>query len=268
MITEKVSKNINWDEGVEAVIKKCLLLGNLELAAEVAMKAGRTTEALLIAESGGQKLFDKIKEEYFTNNKDSYIKIFLKSIVQDDYKELVSEKVITAKPHIAWKESLAYIISYLDGKELQELVKDLAEVLLNKCRDINSAIICYILSQQIEIVVDLWKKRTLYQIRKGQDKDEALYLLFEKVSLYRLTCKSNKALLDLDLIVSDVAEFLVHEDAKLAPVAMRFLDSCNYKQANVALMKDRLYNGRQVFMNQKPPQPFQVEKIRVHMSIH
>lgn len=73
MITEKVSKNINWDEGVEAVIKKNLLLGNLELAAEVAFHAGRTTEALLIAEAGGTKIFDKIKERFFSENKDSFI---------------------------------------------------------------------------------------------------------------------------------------------------------------------------------------------------
>lgn len=53
-ITETVSKNSNWDEGVEGIIKRNLLLGNLEYAADVAMKAGRTTEALLIAEAGGE----------------------------------------------------------------------------------------------------------------------------------------------------------------------------------------------------------------------
>ena len=54
MITETVSKNINWDEGVEGIIKRNLLFGNLEYAAEVALKCGRTAEALLIAEAGGQ----------------------------------------------------------------------------------------------------------------------------------------------------------------------------------------------------------------------
>ena len=51
--TETVSKNINWDEGAEGIIKRNLLVGNLEYAAEVALKCGRTTEALLIAEAGG-----------------------------------------------------------------------------------------------------------------------------------------------------------------------------------------------------------------------
>jgi hypothetical protein len=44
-----VSRNSNWDDGYEGIIKKNLLIGNLEYAAEVALKAGRTTEALLIA---------------------------------------------------------------------------------------------------------------------------------------------------------------------------------------------------------------------------
>lgn len=81
-ITETISRNANWDEGVESIIKKNLLIGNLEYAAEIAMKSGRTTEALLIAEAGGEQLFDKIKEEYFSNIcKDSYVKLYIRSIV-------------------------------------------------------------------------------------------------------------------------------------------------------------------------------------------
>lgn len=84
-MTETISKNTNWDEGVEGIIKRNLLIGNLEYAAEVALKCGRTTEALLIAEAGGATLHDRIKEEIFSSSKDSYIKLFLKSIVQDDF---------------------------------------------------------------------------------------------------------------------------------------------------------------------------------------
>lgn len=70
-----MSRNANWDEGLEGIIKRNLLIGNLEYAAEVALKAGRTTEALLIAEIGGEELIEKIKEEYFANYcKDSFVK--------------------------------------------------------------------------------------------------------------------------------------------------------------------------------------------------
>jgi hypothetical protein len=41
-----------------------LLVGQLEYAAQVALKCGRTTEALLIAEAGGKELYEQIKGEY------------------------------------------------------------------------------------------------------------------------------------------------------------------------------------------------------------
>lgn len=61
-LTETVSKNVNWNEGPEKMIKRNLLIGNLQYAAEVALKCGRTTEALLIAEQGSEDLFNEIKE--------------------------------------------------------------------------------------------------------------------------------------------------------------------------------------------------------------
>ena len=91
IVTETIQRNTNWDEGVEGLIKRNLLIGNLEYAAEIALKAGRTTEALLIAEAGGEQLFEKIKEDYFINScKDSFVKVYIRSIVQDDFKDLVS----------------------------------------------------------------------------------------------------------------------------------------------------------------------------------
>ena len=70
------------------------MIGNLEYAAEVALKCGRSAEALLIAEAGGEELLERIKEEYFETCKDSYVKLFLKSIVQEEYKELVSSQAL------------------------------------------------------------------------------------------------------------------------------------------------------------------------------
>ena len=64
-ITETVSRNGNWNEGPEGMIKKNLMMGNLPYAAEVALKCGRSAEALLIAEQGGPELFEAIKQAYF-----------------------------------------------------------------------------------------------------------------------------------------------------------------------------------------------------------
>ena len=64
------------------MIKKNLLIGNLQYAAEIALKCGRTTTALLIAELGGPELFDDIKQRYFELEKDSFITSVVSSITQ------------------------------------------------------------------------------------------------------------------------------------------------------------------------------------------
>ena len=65
MVQETISRNTNWDEGSESIIKQNLLIGELEYAAQVALKGGRSTEALLIAMADGPELFEKIKSDYF-----------------------------------------------------------------------------------------------------------------------------------------------------------------------------------------------------------
>jgi protein transport protein SEC31 len=50
-LTEVVSKNKNWDTGVEKMIKENMIVGNYEGAIDCALKCGRVPEALLIAYS-------------------------------------------------------------------------------------------------------------------------------------------------------------------------------------------------------------------------
>ena len=58
IVQETISRNTNWDESAEGIIKQNLLIGELQYAAQVALKCGRSTEALLIAEAGGQELYE------------------------------------------------------------------------------------------------------------------------------------------------------------------------------------------------------------------
>jgi hypothetical protein len=99
------------------------------------------------------------------------------------------------------------------------------------------------IAQSLDTVVDLWKKRALFFIKKGMNRNECLLQLFEKCVLFRTVTKTNaKLLVDLDLIVSDTAEFLVSEDMRA--LAMKYLDLIgNPKQPNVAFAKDRVFNS-------------------------
>lgn len=53
---ESISRNTNWNAGTESLIKKNLMIGNYEYAAECALKVGRVGEAFLIAQMGGNDL--------------------------------------------------------------------------------------------------------------------------------------------------------------------------------------------------------------------
>lgn len=124
---------------------------------------------------------------------------------------------------------------------MKVLSKDLGDELLNKRKDINSAIICYLMSQSMEVVIDLWKKRALFMMKKGIDRNQALFLLFEKCILYKTVCKNLKIIVDLDLIITDIAEYMASEE--LTTLALKYLELSNPKQPNVAIIKERIYNS-------------------------
>jgi hypothetical protein len=63
----------------------------------------------------------------------------------------------------------------------------------------------------MQVLIDLWKKRTLAFMKKGMDRNEALFNLFEKCILLKTVCKSTKVILDFDLIMSDIAHLVASE---------------------------------------------------------
>jgi len=130
LVQETVSRNINWDEGTENIIKQNLLHGELEYAAQVALKCGRSTEALLIAEAGGPELYAQIKQEYFNNHKDQFVKEIIQAISTDDFSTVIESVTATNMnqlPVCSWKETLAYVIAYEDDEKLKEVAKDLGD---------------------------------------------------------------------------------------------------------------------------------------------
>jgi hypothetical protein len=136
----------------------------------------------LIAESGGQELFDEIKAEYFALHKDVFVKEVVQAITKNDFSTIIeqaSAPSLTGEQCCSWKETLAYVIAYEDAAKVKQVARALGDQLLKARKDINSAIVCYILSNEMDLVTDLWKKRAHFQIRKqGIDKNEALFHLF------------------------------------------------------------------------------------------
>jgi len=129
-VQETISRNTNWDEAAEGIIKQNLLLGERGWAARVALKAGRTTEALLIAESGGKELFDEIKAEYFALHKDVFVKEVVQAITKNDFSAIIeqaSAPSLTGEQCCSWKETLAYVIAYEDAGKVKQVARALGD---------------------------------------------------------------------------------------------------------------------------------------------
>ena len=105
MITETVSRNANWDEGGEKLIKENLIINDLECAIDCALMCGRTVEALLIAECGGNELFQATKIKILSNSKDQYLKNSVLHLLNKDLFQLAEHSDLQK-----WTETLGTLI--------------------------------------------------------------------------------------------------------------------------------------------------------------
>ena len=113
-----VSRNSNWNQGAEGIIKRNLMVGNIDAAAECAFKCGRITEALLLAlSSNNDSLFEELQDEYFKNHQDPFVSTVIKRIIDEDRSKLTLE---VGKSN--WKEAVAYTLSY-QKKEAKALIE-------------------------------------------------------------------------------------------------------------------------------------------------
>jgi len=90
------------------MIKRNLLIGNFQCAAECALKAGRTAEAFIIAQMSGPDMLTDIQQRYFDMQKDPYLTSVLRQLFSKNVKSVVES------PDSTWQEKLAYIFTYVD----------------------------------------------------------------------------------------------------------------------------------------------------------
>lgn len=141
------------------MIKRNLMFGNNQYAAEIALKAGRPAEALLIAFQGGDKLFDEITQLYYETQKDSYVSNVLRSIT--DYEKHPIENLLgplkQGEKNLTWIETLAYFYTYIvsDIDERNQSVQKLGKQLQEE-GNVVPALICFILAQDYSEALTLW----------------------------------------------------------------------------------------------------------------
>ena len=265
LLQETVSRNANWNEGHENLIKKNLMIGNLQYAAEVALKCGRTTAALLIAERGGPDLYEDIKQRYFELEKDTFVTSVIQPINNRDLSTLTNAenlRIAAGQPDgipqaTNWKENIAYLMSYFEGSvnERNQIIKEMGDVLLEQ-REISAAIVCYILSKHVSEVLNIWKRRAIHHIqRKEATREDALADLLKKIILMKLaleSCNTPVSVItsneDFNQILAEVGNYLT-SDERAAISCMKYLSmSSPNSSLEVEMLKERLYQAHIVAM--------------------
>ena len=176
-ITEEIIKNINWNVGNEKIIKKCLLLGDLESAVQLLFKNNRYCEALLIA-STKPDLFIKAKETYFAKENDLFVKSIFPAIINCNFDLLFDYNVIKE-----WKEYLFYVNTYSENNERFKNFADKLGDKLSTNPDIYSSLVCYILAGQYDKIINMLYNLYKKEVDKASNKKELLHNLFEQIQL-------------------------------------------------------------------------------------
>ena len=176
-ITEEIVKNTNWNVGNEKTIKKSLLLGDLESAVQLLFKNNRNSEALLIA-STKPELFEKAKETYFAKENDLFVKSIFPAIINNNF-DLLFDYNISKE----WKEDLFYVNTYsVNSQDFKNFADKLGDKLSSN-PDIYLSLVCYVLSEQYDKIINMIYNLYNKEVDKANDKNELLQNLFEQTQL-------------------------------------------------------------------------------------
>jgi protein transport protein SEC31 len=203
-LTETISRNSNWDEGGERLIKENLLIHNLECAIDCALTCGRTAEALIIAEQGGSELFEKTKQAVLSTSKDLFLRTTFRKLITKDNAQLIQEI-----PLDKWQEALALCLTHSPA-ELERLADDLGSRLLSERSLEHAAASCFILARQFEKVLHIWINRARRQVNRSN----RLYVFQELVSktlALRAACQHRQGSERQDRLILEYAELLIGE---------------------------------------------------------
>ncbi|KAI9105495.1 hypothetical protein DFS34DRAFT_575149 [Phlyctochytrium arcticum] len=155
---------------IDTLITRALLLGDFETAVEVALGAGRLSDALILAVSGGSDLLLRTQQEYFKRQAQSksYIRV-LRSVVNGDLADVVEDADLDGTTG-NWKDILALICTYgreddsaalfsALGRRLEASENHGAQGGNPRENKKFAAVLCYLAAADLKRVVDNWSLR-------------------------------------------------------------------------------------------------------------
>ncbi|GAW79468.1 protein transport protein SEC31 [Plasmodium gonderi] len=247
--------NINWDYGIESIIKECVLVGNIETAVELCLHKNRMADALFLSSFGGEQLWHKTKTIYIKKQNNSFIRNI--NYILDDKLDLLVKQIDLSH----WGEALSILCTYgINNDNFNILCETLAKRLQNEKFDIRAASICYLCASNFDQTVEIWSdmpstKNSLLSVLQD---------LVEKMTVLKMAVKYDMCNLIMNKKINQYAELLANSGRLKA--AMTFLCLIQDDQTEESLiLRDRIFNSAtHVLSHQvKPPaSPFQVFHVK------
>lgn len=150
-----VSFKICTGDDTDGIICKALLSGNIEIAVELCLQEGRTSDAIILAMTGGPDLLAKTQYKYFQQSK-GYLSQLISAVVTEEWEQVVMNCDLSS-----WAEALAALLTYAKDEELPKLCELLGQRLETEVQTAESkhnAEICYIAAGNLGRIV---QNRTL-----------------------------------------------------------------------------------------------------------
>ena len=248
-ITEQIVKNTNWNVGNEKIIKRSILLGDLESAVELLFKNNRYSEALLIA-STKPELFEKAKETYFEKENDLFVKSIFPAIINNNFESLFDYNVFKE-----WKEYLFYVNTYSENPQAFKEFADKLGDKLSSNPDVYLSLVCYILSEEYDKIINMIYNLYNKEIDKTNDKNELLQSLFEQVQLVNKIINVNGNSNEIfNKIIYDYCLLLVQEGLNVE--ASKYLINIkNSGDEKIQDLYERLYFNCELELSNTLPRP-------------
>ena len=248
-ITEEIIKNTNWSVGNEKTIKKSLLLGDIESAVQLLFKNNRNSEALLIA-STKPELFEKAKETYFAKENDLFVKSIFPAIINNNFDLLFDYNVSKE-----WKEYLFYVNTYsVNNQAFKDFANKLGDKLSSN-PDIYLSLVCYVLSEQYDKIINMIYNLYNKEVDKTGDKNELLQNLFEQTQLVNKIINSQGNTNEIfNKIIYNYCLLLVQEGLNIE--ASRYLINIkDLGDEHIQELYERLYFNCELELGNSLPRP-------------
>jgi protein transport protein SEC31 len=264
LVTESVSKNINWDAGIERTIKHNIIIGNYEGAVDCALKCGRMGEALLLAYSHSKELFESTSKAFFLSAKDPFLKNTFKSIIDKQDEDIARSHELKD-----WKEAAALAISLKNSPNSFQYIMNILASRFVQQNDTHHAILCYILAKNFPELLNLYL--TSSKLISLENKKERRLFVIDSVTkllfLFTGLGQTNRdSFPKLDTLLSEMA--LICLEHRQSLLAYRTLMHSSGTNRQINLLKDLLYHSTSEIAALFKPEktPFKVENVKLQQT--